>query len=34
MLTDGQTVMMKAVDFSAVCTHAPKDAEHKQSHGS
>jgi hypothetical protein len=26
MPTDGQTAMMKAVDFFAVCANAPKDA--------
>jgi len=34
MLTDGQTAVMKAVDFFAVCTNVPKDAVHKQSRGS
>jgi hypothetical protein len=34
MLTDGQTDMIKAIDFFAVCTHVPKDAAHKKSYGS
>jgi hypothetical protein len=34
MHTDGQTDMMKAVDFFSVCTAVPKDAVIKQIHGS
>jgi hypothetical protein len=34
MPPDGQTAMIKAVDFFAVCANVPKDAVHKQSHGS
>jgi hypothetical protein len=34
MSTDGQTAMMNAADFFAVCTHVPNDAVHKQSYGS
>ena len=34
VLTEGQTAMMKVVDFFAVCTNVTKDAVHKQSHGS
>jgi hypothetical protein len=32
MSTDGQTAMMKVVDFFAVCGHELKDAVHKQSY--